>query len=116
MSDQDTKTRFETTSKTCYDAYAAWLANQKDNAARTTLSESIHELRKVLSRLEIEVAVSERKDSRQKPLSAPSHRNAGRPQHQNDDDNSDDDGDNGDDSAPKTIKKRPARRSSESND
>ena len=89
MSDQDTKTRFETTSKDCYDAYVAWIANQKDNDARTDLNEKIHELRKVVSRLEIEVAVSERGNNRQKPIAAPKHRNAGRAQAPRDAGNSD---------------------------
>jgi hypothetical protein len=80
MSDQDTKTRFEATSKDCYDAYVSWCANQKDKEARAVLNEAIHELRKVVSRFEIELAVSERNDSRKKPLSAPKHRNAGHAQ------------------------------------
>ncbi len=78
MSESDTQTRFETTSKDCYDAYIVWKNAPQDIEARGTLNSCIHELRKVVSRFEIEVAVSERQDSRQKPLAAPAHKNADR--------------------------------------
>lgn len=54
--------------------YAAWFDAQKDGTKRADLQESIHELRKAISRVEIDIAVSERGEGAQKPLPIPSHK------------------------------------------
>lgn len=75
MSD-DIKTRLKTTSEECQKCYDVWSSNDKDNKAREALQDAIHELRKVASRLEIELAISERDQMKQRPLPIPPHRDA----------------------------------------
>ncbi|MEM8834091.1 MAG: hypothetical protein AAGB32_06095 [Pseudomonadota bacterium] len=70
----DIQERLKESSKTCLDSYEAWNGNKKDSDGRENLQESIHELRKVISRLEIEIAVSERDNSSNKPIPIPTHR------------------------------------------
>jgi len=68
--------RLEETSKNCFDAYGEWISNKKSSQAQEKLHSSIHELRKVSSRLEIELAISERDEVTSKPLPIPPHRSA----------------------------------------
>lgn len=75
MSD-DIKTRLKNTSEECQKCYDVWSGNDKDDKAREALQDAIHELRKVASRLEIELAISERDQMKQKPLPIPPHRDA----------------------------------------
>lgn len=70
------KERLKTTSEICQKCYEAWDGNEKDSKARESLQEAIHELRKVASRLEIDLAISERDQMTQKPLPIPSHRDS----------------------------------------
>ncbi len=71
------KARLKNTSEECMTALDGWASDKKDQKARGVLNEAIHELRKVASRLEIELAISERNES-QKPLPIPSHRDSQR--------------------------------------
>lgn len=73
MSDE-IKERLQTMGAQCLGAYEAWAGNEKDDKARETLQEAVHELRKVMSRLEIELAISERDQMGQKKLPIPPHR------------------------------------------
>lgn len=74
--------RLHDSSKSCFECYEAWASDKKDAEARAKLQEAIHELRKVASRLEIELAVSDR-DQTQHSLPVPTHRDGGRrAQHQ----------------------------------
>ena len=68
------QTRLQETSQNCSEAYGGWVDNKKDKKAQEELHSAIHELRKVSSRLEIELAVSERDQSASKPLPIPAHR------------------------------------------
>ncbi len=70
----DVQDRLKKASEACIKSHENWDANKKDSDARENLQESIHELRKVISRLEIDIAVSERDNSKGKPLPIPSHR------------------------------------------
>jgi hypothetical protein len=70
--------RLKETGEACIKFYEAWRANQKDGAAREALQEAIHEIRKVASRVEIELAISERDEMAQKPIPIPPHRDATR--------------------------------------
>ncbi len=70
----DIQTRLKQTSQDCLDAHSVWEKDKKDQKAQEKLHASIHELRKVSSRLEIELAVSEREKITSKPLPIPSHR------------------------------------------
>ena len=68
--------RLRETSENCFKSYEAWRKDQKNGSVRETLQDAIHELRKVASRLEIELAVSERNELTQKPIPIPPHRDA----------------------------------------
>lgn len=71
--------RLRASTDACIKSYESWRAQQKDGAARASLLEAVHELRKVASRLEIEMAVSERNEMAGKPLPIPPHRSSRRP-------------------------------------
>ena len=68
--------RLKDASDACIKNYADWRGKEKDSGVRESLQESIHELRKVASRLEIEMAVSERGDLSSKPIPIPTHRSS----------------------------------------
>lgn len=68
------QTRLQETSQNCLKAYTEWEKQKKDRKAQEDLSNAIHELRKVSSRLEIELAVSERDQMKSKPIPIPAHR------------------------------------------
>ncbi len=68
--------RLEKTSKKCLDAYGVWSKDKKNGEIRESLQETIHELRKVASRIEIEIAISERDEMTQKPIPVPPHRDS----------------------------------------
>lgn len=68
--------RLRETSEACIKAYEAWNKDKKAGPAREALQESVHELRKVASRVEIEVAISERDEMTQKPIPIPPHRDS----------------------------------------
>ena len=72
----DVEKRLRETADACISSYSAWKANQKNGEIRETLMEAIHELRKVASRLEIELAINERNEMAQKPIPIPPHRDA----------------------------------------
>lgn len=72
------KQRLEETGAACVTTYAAWRGDEKSSDTRADLLEAIHELRKVASRLEIELAISERNNTTSKPIPVPSHRAHGR--------------------------------------
>ena len=73
---EDIAKRLDETGAACAKALAAWGKDKKDGKAREDLQESVHELRKVASRIEIEVAVSERDEMTQKPIPIPTHRDS----------------------------------------
>ena len=75
MPDEITQ-RLQECSAKCVDAYENWHGNKKDPKARGTLHDAVHELRKVSSRLEIELATSDREEGAQKPMPIPQNRNA----------------------------------------
>ncbi len=68
--------RLKETTATCIKSYEAWQSNQKNEEARENLAEAIHELRKVASRLEIEIAINEREQMTGRPLAIPPHRSS----------------------------------------
>lgn len=80
------KKRLQETADKCLSCYEAWNKDQKDAPAREALIEAIHEIRKVASRLEIELAISERDEMAQKPIPIPPHRDAHRRSHDSDGD------------------------------
>lgn len=68
--------RLRETADNCVKAYDAWSKSKKNAEARGALQESLHELRKVSARLEIEMASSERDEITQRQIPIPSHRSA----------------------------------------
>lgn len=75
---EDIDKRLNETSAACAKALESWSKDKKDKKAREELQESVHELRKVASRLEIELAISERDEMSQKPIPIPAHRDSNR--------------------------------------
>lgn len=71
--------RLRNASEACIKSYEGWRKDQKNTDARETLQEAVHELRKVASRLEIEMAVSERDQMADRPIAIPPHRSSQRP-------------------------------------
>ncbi len=68
------ETRLRETTQECLERYQAWRTDENAGTARESLQEAVHELRKVASRLEIEIAISERNEMAQKPIPIPTHR------------------------------------------
>lgn len=73
---EDINARLRQTADDCIKAYDAWSKSKKNAEARSTLQESLHELRKVSARLEIEMASSERDEMTQRQIPIPSHRSS----------------------------------------
>lgn len=72
----DTQKRLQESSDACMKNYEAWNSDKKSSSSREGLQESIHELRKVVSRLEIEIAVSDRGNISDNPIPIPPHRSS----------------------------------------
>ena len=70
------KQRLQDSTDKCLKCYEAWRKDEKNDDAREALQEAVHEMRKVSSRLEIEMAISERDHTKQKPMPIPQNRNA----------------------------------------
>lgn len=66
--------RIEDTSKACLACYTSWSADKKNAPAAEALAASVHELRKVASRLEIELAANDRDSGVRKPIEPPAHK------------------------------------------
>ena len=69
----DIKDRLKDCSEKALESYEAW-HGEKKLEQREDLQEAIHELRKVASRVEIEIAMSERSSGSSKQIPIPSHR------------------------------------------
>lgn len=74
MSEENTAQRLQETAAKCLSSLDAWNKDLKDTEARETLLESVHELRKVTSRLEIDIAMNDRKAVNAKPIPIPEHK------------------------------------------
>lgn len=86
---EEIQKRFAETSKECMEAYEAWDSDKKTGEKRERLMAAIHELRKVTSRLEIELAISERNEQAKKPIPIPPHRSSRKKKGDNGDGNND---------------------------
>lgn len=71
---EEIEQRLKDTTAECIKCYEAWSKDKKGEDARENLAEAIHELRKVTSRLEIDMAASERDQMAGRPISIPPHR------------------------------------------
>ena len=72
------KQRLSEAADACIKTYEAWRGKSGDAGAREALQDAVHELRKVAARLEIELAVSDRKQHGNEPIPIPAHRAARR--------------------------------------
>ena len=70
----DIKKRLSTATEECLKKYDAWEDSKKSSSTREDLQDAVHELRKVASRFEIEIAISEREEVSSKHLPIPPHR------------------------------------------
>ena len=91
--------RLRESTDACIKSFENWVKKSKDLESRETLMETLHEVRKVLSRVEIEIAISERDRLGSRPLPIPPHRSSRKEQGDQGDDignyaGGDDDGDN----------------------
>lgn len=102
--------RLRESAENCFKTYEAWRKNEKSDEARATLQDAVHELRKVASRLEIELAISERNDLAQRPIPIPPHRDA-RGKHQTAPGDDDDIGNSTQERGPKPGGQRRPQRS-----
>lgn len=66
--------RLQETAAMCLSSLEKWKANLKDEDARETLMEAVHELRKVCSRLEIDIAMNDRQNTNAKRIPVPEHK------------------------------------------
>jgi hypothetical protein len=83
---KDTNKRLEETSAECLKCYEAWKKEPDNREYREGLMDALHELRKVGARLEIELALGERKEAAAKPIPIPAHRAAAADHGNNNDD------------------------------
>ncbi len=72
----DVVKRLKETSDNCIKSYETWSSKSSDISVREDLQSHIHELRKVASRLEIEIAMSERDQMKSKRIPIPPHRSS----------------------------------------
>lgn len=109
---EDIKQRLQSASDECLKCYEAWRENEKDEKKREAMQDAIHEIRKVSSRLEIELAISERDQMAQKPLPIPPHRASKGHRSRHDFDHDDSVGNNSEsnNSRPSVERKPPRRR------
>lgn len=81
-SPEKTLDRLQETYKQCLSGYESWQKDQKDSSAREALMQTMHDLRRVLSRMEIEILTSQSDARNAQPLPVPPHRSK-RPMSQN---------------------------------
>ncbi|NCO02832.1 MAG: hypothetical protein GW903_01410 [Alphaproteobacteria bacterium] len=74
----ETLARIQEKGAACISAYEAWDSEKKSADKRENLQETLHELRKAIARVEIEIATSERDASSSKKLPIPPHRSQGK--------------------------------------
>lgn len=103
------KQRLKDSADACIQSYEAWFKDKKKAQTREALQEAVHEMRKVASRLEIELATSDRDQMASNPIPIPPHRDA-RGRHQKSPGNETTDGNSKSDGQDKKPSK-PRRRS-----
>lgn len=68
--------RLHDAAEKCIKSYEAWQADKKDQSARESLNESLHELRRATAALEIDMIREERLAGGNRPMPTPVHRSA----------------------------------------
>jgi transposase-like protein len=69
--------RLRETARTCLAAYRGWRQTPGENSIQT-LADAVHELRKALARIEIDMSASRKEEQAIRPIPIPSHRAARR--------------------------------------
>ncbi len=73
---EDIEKRLRESTDVCIKSFENWTKQAKSLEARETLMEAMHEVRKVISRVEIEIAISERDRLGSRPIPIPPHRSS----------------------------------------
>lgn len=81
----ETGKRLHDAAEKCIKSHEAWQQDKKDQVARESLNESLHELRRATAALEIDMIREERLSGVSRPMPTPGHRSMRKPYH---DDNS----------------------------
>ena len=68
--------RLHDAAEKCIKSYEAWQTDKKDQPARESLNESLHELRRATAALEIDMIREERLAGGNRPMPTPVHRSA----------------------------------------
>jgi hypothetical protein len=71
---EEIEKRLRESTDTFIKSFENWVSKSKNLESREALMEAMHEVRKVVSRVEIEIAISERDRLGSRPLPIPSHR------------------------------------------
>lgn len=71
--------RLRETARGCLSAYRGWRQTPGEGSLQS-LSDAVHELRKVLSRIEVDMSASRREEQSLRPIPIPAHRASRRPQ------------------------------------
>lgn len=71
---EDIDKRLRESTDACIKSFEAWVKASKSLESREALMEAMHEVRKVVARVEIEIAVSERDRLGSRPIPIPPHR------------------------------------------
>lgn len=74
MNADETAMRLQEAAAKCLSSLDAWNTDLNNREAREALLEAVHELRKVTSRLEIDIAMNDRMVTNAKPLPIPEHK------------------------------------------
>lgn len=73
---EEIEKRLRESTDACIKSFENWLKQNKNLESRESLMEAVHEVRKVVARVEIEIAISERDRLGSRPLPIPPHRSS----------------------------------------
>lgn len=73
---EEIEQRLKESTQACIKSFENWVKENKSLEAREELMETMHEVRKVVARVEIEIAISERDRLGSRPIPIPPHRSS----------------------------------------
>jgi hypothetical protein len=73
---EEIENRLKETTQACIKSFENWVKQDKNLESREELMEAMHEVRKVVARVEIEIAISERDRLGSRPIPIPPHRSS----------------------------------------
>ncbi|HEU4838595.1 MAG TPA: hypothetical protein VFS88_04195 [Micavibrio sp.] len=73
---EDIEKRLRESTDACIKSFENWVKQNKNVESRESLMETMHEVRKIMSRIEIEIAISERDRMGARPIPIPPHRSS----------------------------------------